>query len=555
MKKLLIIISLLINLIIGINLTATAENKYDSSATYTYFIIIETGDKHGAATKATIDVVIYGQEGNTEKITLQAPANKKPFQRKSIDTFLVSTNNAIGFIDSITIENNNKGFAPAWLLNKIQIKDTLSGQAWNFYYFKWLKKQKGKEKTTCTILAHEAAEIATWLKKPIYAIAHMSNSKKRVQQAIKIGANAIECDIKIENPSAAPGTPFRFNVNHGFHPIFLKEGLISTPLKKYLEDIKTSLPLLTLVLFDCKDAKGIDYERYGKELSLQLKQYIDPHYCVLSVPYPEMYKFFEGMKEADFNAGRDISMYDIFPCGNSPADWLNIAEKYNCNWLGMGINAYTPFSSLQDWIPPLQFSVNKKYDKGIVKKIYYWTLNKKNSIRKVLNTGVDGIVLNVPSYPWTCWKGLKDLLEVINEEPYHSHYRLADKSDSINDTYKILQPLVYNMSNPSDIYLIQGGQRHLIPDKKTLSSLQFSMKPIAIKESEMEFIKPAKPLIPLSSSLIRVQETNKIYLIKEGRRIYIPSKNMLKQLGYKFSDIIEITEKNANRIWLGNICK
>ena len=57
---------------------------------------------------------------------------------------------------------------------------------------------------------------------------------------------------------------------------------------------------------------------------------------------------------------------------------------------------------------------------GSVAKAYYWTLSAKSAIRKMLDLGVDGIVVNDP----------QALREVLAEEPYRGLCRLATPADS-----------------------------------------------------------------------------------------------------------------------------
>ena len=57
---------------------------------------------------------------------------------------------------------------------------------------------------------------------------------------------------------------------------------------------------------------------------------------------------------------------------------------------------------------------------GSIAKVYYWTLTDQRSMRKLLDFGVDGLVVNRPAA----------LKQVLTEEPYRSLYRLAAPGDS-----------------------------------------------------------------------------------------------------------------------------
>ncbi len=251
--------------------------------------------------------------------------------------------------------------------------------------------------------------------RPFHNIAHMCNTPDYVDKALKDGANAIECDIQVKKKE--DGT-LDFRVHHGWVAFYDKRSKASTPLHKYLTYLKKNRHRFTVIVFDCKKpGKGIDNRTYGKKLCEIIKQYLPPEQCVMSIPYVNMVSFFDGMKDAGFSeAGKDISMIDISPGGKDAKLWIKTAESKGANWLGMGVDAYAPASPLRNWIEPLKCAVQGRDKNKKVKKVYYWTLNSESSMRRVLATNVDGLIVNDP-------KKLKTILE----GEFRATFRLAKK--------------------------------------------------------------------------------------------------------------------------------
>lgn len=261
-----------------------------------------------------------------------------------------------------------------------------------------------------------AVDLTCLPRRPFYNIAHMCNTSDYVQEAITKGANAIECDITVKDNDGV----LSFEVYHGFAPPYPIRSMASTPLEEYLQFMNEVSDDLALIIFDCKKNEAVDYRRYGRELCNIIKRYLAPERCVMSIPEVEMVPFFKGMDNASFSAGKDISMVSTSPASEDPCLWLNVAEREEVTFLGMGIDAYAPFSPLRNWLAPFQCATSSRDRNHLVKKVYYWTLNAAVSMRKMLDYGVDGIIVNEPE---TLWR-------VLREEPYRTVYRLATPYDS-----------------------------------------------------------------------------------------------------------------------------
>ncbi len=290
--------------------------------------------------------------------------------------------------------------------------------------------------------------------RPFYVMEHMCNRELDVDQAIKDGANAIEFDITAEPDNNGK---FKFRAHHGratpegVPDPYGPRSTASTPIDQYLNHLISKKNQCAIVLFDCKDIEGIDEKRrkalyfeYGKQLGQLLKQKNFPgKQCVLSVPSPHMVKgqgmargYFDGVKESGFTpVGRDVSIirkhfvHTSFketlrrlknPNARDPnADWIDTAHSLSMSWLGIGIDAYVPIATLHAYLRGIYLAVCGRNANKSPRKVYYWTLNHRSSMRQVISLGADGICVN----------GSKRLHQLVVEE-FPGSLKLATRADN-----------------------------------------------------------------------------------------------------------------------------
>lgn len=516
-----------------------------------YFLTIKTGSMQDAGTDANVYIILHGEEGDSGKIVLNPLMKGNVFKHGAVDQVMLENIKDLGFIKSITVGHDNKKHAPGWYLERVTVQHCDTGQVFEFDCFEWLASDTGDKKTERTLYANDVCESDTWNKKPVYAIAHMCNDKGMLLRAVDMGANAIECDIKIENPEAVGEEPYKFTVHHGPYPI-IEYGLISTPIHEFLKELKSLMPSLAMVMFDCKDSSGIDYNKYGRELCrVIMKHGIDPKLCVMSIPYLHMTGFFSGMKDVRFEGSTDISMFDNSPHNNHASYWLSTVEKYNCSTLGMGIDAFQPFSPLNNWIEPLEYSSRKKYVNGKVKKVYYYTLNGIDSIKKVMDTGADGIICNMRPGEETIWEGLEGMLEVLKENRYCFTHRLATPGDSLNEAFGYIEnSLVCSKSAQDKKFFIKNGSKHLIPDEVTLKNMKFTKPAWVMEDKAFSEIPYGEELSSLTCPLIKLPDSEKIYLMDNGWRRYLKDDSLLKELGFERNRAVPVPKEQMDKIWL-----
>lgn len=85
---------------------------------------------------ASGSITLFGKNGDSGKRPL-----KKGFVREDIDKFMIECID-LGELKKINIEHDNTGLRKHWLVDRVEVKDTQSGQTYNFPCNKWLSKIK-----------------------------------------------------------------------------------------------------------------------------------------------------------------------------------------------------------------------------------------------------------------------------------------------------------------------------------------------------------------------------------------------------------------------------
>jgi hypothetical protein len=268
--------------------------------------------------------------------------------------------------------------------------------------------------------AMRIGSVALWpaCGRPVWVIAHMSNSPALVGRDVADGANAVECDVGPRDGSAG-GELAAF---HRFAPPYLRRSGPRTPLPELLAAVAGSLGRLAIVMLDVhllRDGDR-DYRLLGRRLGEAVGRVLPAQRVLASVPEPGMAPLFEGLRDAGFSSGRDLCLDGEQPAKGSERRWIDEAEGLGATSVGLGTDCFVPGDFVHRWLPPLAAAVNARDRGGSVAKVYYWTLSAKSSMRRVLDLGVDGMVVNDP----------RALRQVLAEEPYASLYRPAEAADS-----------------------------------------------------------------------------------------------------------------------------
>lgn len=106
-----------------------------------YEVAVYTADVAHAGTDANVNIVIYGDNGDTG----QRKLTKKMvnlFEKGQRDVFTLEALD-LGQLKRLRIEHDNKGFGAGWMLDKVEVTNLESSEMIAFPCNQWLDKKKG----------------------------------------------------------------------------------------------------------------------------------------------------------------------------------------------------------------------------------------------------------------------------------------------------------------------------------------------------------------------------------------------------------------------------
>ncbi|XP_029365801.1 lipoxygenase homology domain-containing protein 1-like [Echeneis naucrates] len=113
----------------------------------TYIIQVQTSDTVGAGTDANVFVIVFGEYGDTGTLPLKESTNRNKFERKMKDVFRFPDMLSLGELSKIRVWHDNKGPAPGWHLEYIDVKDEAMDQTFRFPCDRWLAKSEDDGQT------------------------------------------------------------------------------------------------------------------------------------------------------------------------------------------------------------------------------------------------------------------------------------------------------------------------------------------------------------------------------------------------------------------------
>ncbi|MCJ8735061.1 hypothetical protein PDJAM_G00242560 [Pangasius djambal] len=108
----------------------------------TYIIQVKTSDIAGAGTDANVFIIVFGENGDTGTLALKECSNRNKFERNQVDVFRFSDILSLGELSKIRVWHDNKGLAPGWHLENIDVKDEFMSQTFRFLCDRWLAKSE-----------------------------------------------------------------------------------------------------------------------------------------------------------------------------------------------------------------------------------------------------------------------------------------------------------------------------------------------------------------------------------------------------------------------------
>ena len=100
-----------------------------------WFVWVYTSDLKNAGTDANVSLMIYGDKGKTDQISLRNKSDN--FEAGKCDKFKIETKE-IGQPFKLRVQHDNKGVASGWHLDRIEIENMETKQRFYFVCNRWL---------------------------------------------------------------------------------------------------------------------------------------------------------------------------------------------------------------------------------------------------------------------------------------------------------------------------------------------------------------------------------------------------------------------------------
>jgi hypothetical protein len=240
-------------------------------------------------------------------------------------------------------------------------------------------------------------------KRPFYIIAHNPNTIKEAEEFLQAGANALEPDIVFaEN---------RFFVSHSHHASYEDIPTLETYLRDLQDLLAAKKYNLALLIFDMKDT---DFD--VNDFLALVKENFCGDLCddvAILVTNADDHEFLCRYRGNYPNVGIGVDESNV-----PPAELEQIfkqAGQKNFSYAD-GITTFlTKLGVFQNIVEAQE--CRAKNEPHSFKLIYTWVLSLKGSMRKYLDTHIDGIFVDLDD--------VKELKELLSNSPYNEAYELA----------------------------------------------------------------------------------------------------------------------------------
>uniref|UniRef100_A0A8C6YX29 Lipoxygenase homology PLAT domains 1 n=1 Tax=Nothoprocta perdicaria TaxID=30464 RepID=A0A8C6YX29_NOTPE len=106
----------------------------------TYTIQVKTSDVGGAGTDANVSLILFGENGDSGILALKESNKSNKFERNQMDEFTFTDMLSLGELCKVRIWHDNKGIAPGWHLEYIDVTDSAIDKTFRFQCDRWLAK-------------------------------------------------------------------------------------------------------------------------------------------------------------------------------------------------------------------------------------------------------------------------------------------------------------------------------------------------------------------------------------------------------------------------------
>ncbi|XP_042303794.1 lipoxygenase homology domain-containing protein 1 isoform X2 [Sceloporus undulatus] len=108
----------------------------------TYTVQVKTSDIGGAGTDANVFLIIFGENGDTGTLPLKVSNRSNKFERDKLDVFDFPDVLSLGDLCKVRVWHDNKGIAPGWHLEYIDVEDSIMDKIYRFQCDRWLAKKE-----------------------------------------------------------------------------------------------------------------------------------------------------------------------------------------------------------------------------------------------------------------------------------------------------------------------------------------------------------------------------------------------------------------------------
>jgi hypothetical protein len=240
-------------------------------------------------------------------------------------------------------------------------------------------------------------------RRPFYIIGHNPNTIEEVQEFLELGANGLEPDIVCSEG--------QFYVSHFQLPTY--EGI--PKLEDYLHDLKQLLITkqynLALIIFDMKET-GFD----PNDLIAVIKNNFSGGPCdgvAIVMSHGDDTNFVTRYKGTYPNVGVGVDE------SNTPPSELEMIFRQSGQKNFTYADGITTFLTKPGVFKNTSAALTCRFlnEPDSFSFVYTWVLSNESSMRKYLDSYIDGIFVDTP--------GVKRLIELVRSSPYEDVYQIA----------------------------------------------------------------------------------------------------------------------------------
>ncbi|KAM6364399.1 LOW QUALITY PROTEIN: lipoxygenase homology domain-containing protein 1 [Pluvialis apricaria] len=101
---------------------------------------VKTSDVGGASTNANVSLILFGENGDSRTLALKESNKSNKFERNQMDKFNFSDMLSLGDLCNVWLCHDNKGIAPGWHLEYIDVTNSAMDKTFCFQCDRWLAK-------------------------------------------------------------------------------------------------------------------------------------------------------------------------------------------------------------------------------------------------------------------------------------------------------------------------------------------------------------------------------------------------------------------------------